>query len=228
MPARLIDALATTAPLAELFSDRSVLQAMLEFEAALAQAEAKAGVIPRPAAKVIADAARAGGFDISALAYDTFRAGTPGIPISKALAEAVRKADKSAASFVHWGATSQDVADTALALLLKRALPILRKDLARIEGALQMLSEDHKNTVMLGRTLLQPAPPITLGLKAAGWFAGVRRGREALEAAFADALVIQFGGASGTLASLGKYGPAVARALAEELGLQPAVPWHTQ
>lgn len=228
MPARLIESLATTEPLAELFSDESVLQAMLDFEIALARAEVRAGIVPKSAAEHIAAVTHASDFDISALARSMFRAGTFAIPVVKALTEKVRARNPDAAIWVHWGATSQDVADTAIVLLLKRARPILAADLARLENALVGLSNQHKNTVMLGRTLMQAAPPITFGLKAAGWLGALRRGKSRLEAAFAEALVLQLGGASGTLASLGEQGIAVARALADELGLScPDAPWHT-
>ncbi len=229
MGARLIEALATTEPLAEIFSDKSVLEAMLDFEVALARIEAKLGVIPENAGATIASVANADAFDVATLAHDTLRGGTPGIPFVKALTEVVRKRDPVAAGFVHWGATSQDVADTALILLLKKAQPVLIGDLARTEKFLVRLSNQHKNTVMLGRTLLQAAPPVTFGLKAAGWLAAIRYGREHLENAFNDTLVLQFGGASGTLAALGKDGPRVATALARELDLRlPAAPWHSR
>jgi 3-carboxy-cis,cis-muconate cycloisomerase len=230
MSARLIESLATTPALAAVFSDESVLQAMLEFESALARADARIEVIPADAANAIAAAAKPGNFDISALADAAFRAGTPAIPLVKMLTEQVRKASAQAAGFVHWGATSQDVADTAMSLLLKRAEPILTGDVSRLENALGNLSESHKDTVMLGRTLLQAAPPVTFGLKAAGWLASVRRGRRRLQKAFRTAVVLQFGGASGTLASLGDRGIPVAEALSAELGFgdRPAAPWHTQ
>ena len=229
MAARLIESLATTEPLADLFSDQSVLQAMLDFESALARAEARVGVIPRSAANAIRKAAKAETFDIASLAVATLRAGTPGIPLAKALTDKVRTTDADAAGYVHWGATSQDVADTALVLLLKRAEPILSGDLVRLRRALKKLSQEHKQTVMLGRTLVQPAPPITFGLKAAGWAASVQRSKENLDSAFSPVLVLQLGGASGTLASLGKKGVDVARVLAGELKLGfPEAPWHTQ
>jgi len=228
MPARLIDSLATTDALAELFSDQSVLQAMLDFEVALARAEASVGVIPKSAADGIAAAGKADGFDVAGLVRETLRSGTPGIPFVKALTERVRARSPEAAGFVHWGATSQDVADTALILLLKQAQPIFSADLARLEAALRNLSEKHKSTAMLGRTLMQAAPPVTFGLKAAGWLGAISRCSKRLDSAFADALIVQFGGATGTLASLGEKGPAVARALAKELGLSlPDAPWHT-
>ena len=230
MSGRLIESLATTPALAALFSDESVLRAMLEFETALARAEARHGLIPPEAADAIAAAAVPSKFDVSILADAAFCAGTPAIPLVKMLTDQVRKTHAAAARFVHWGATSQDVADTAMSLLLKRAEPILIADLLRLEKALADLSERHKQSVMLGRTLLQPAPPVTFGLKASGWLASVRRGRQRLQKAFRVAAVLQFGGASGTLASLGDRGIPVAEALSAELGLgdSPPTPWHTQ
>lgn len=230
MSGRLIESLATTPALAALFSDESVLRAMLEFETALAGAQARCGVIPAEAADAITVAARLDKFDITPLADAAFRAGTPAIPLVKRLTEEVRKSDAEAARFVHWGATSQDVADTAMSLLLKRAEPILIADLLRLEKSLADVSERHKQSVMLGRTLLQPAPPVTFGLKAAGWLASVGRGRRRLQKTFRIAAVLQFGGASGTLASLGNHGISVAEALSAELGFggSPPAPWHTQ
>jgi 3-carboxy-cis,cis-muconate cycloisomerase len=229
VPARLIESLATTEPLAEVFSDSSVLQAMLDFEIALARAEARVGIVPKSAADRIAAVAHASEFDVHALSRSMFRAGTPSIPVAKALTEKVRAREPEAAGWVHWGATSQDVADTALVLLLKRARTILAGDLQRLEKALITLSGQHKATVMLGRTLIQASPPVTFGLKVAGWLGAVSRGSKRLESAFDEALVLQFGGASGTLASLADKGTVVARALAEELGLScPEAPWHTQ
>ena len=230
MSGRLIESLATTPELAAIFSDESVLQAMLDFETVLARAEARCGVIPAQAADAITAAARLDNFNIDALADAAFRAGTPVIPLVKILTDQVRKADPQAARFVHWGATSQDVADTAMSLLLKRAEPIVIGDLKRLEKSLADLSERHKDSVMLGRTLLQAAPPVTFGLKAAGWLASVRRGRRRLQKTLSGAAVLQFGGASGTLASLGNRGIPVAQALSADLGFgnPPAAPWHTQ
>lgn len=228
MSVRLIESLSTTEALAEVFSDLSVLQAMLDFEVALARSEAELKIIPRPAASTIARFARVENFDVAALARETLRAGTPGIPLVKMLRKKVQQKEAAAADFVHWGATSQDVSDTALVLLLKKSSTILTADLDRLENALQGLVIRHKGTVMLGRTLLQPAPPITFGLKAAGWYGAIRRGHDHLEAAFADALVLQLGGASGSLAALGSRGIAVGKRVAEHLGLNyPDAPWHT-
>jgi 3-carboxy-cis,cis-muconate cycloisomerase len=228
MPLRIIDSIATTEALAEVFSDRQVLQAMLDFESALARAEAREGVIPQSAAESIARAAVADNFDGAELSSKVQRAGTPAIPLVKALTDHVRAADPVAARFVHWGATSQDVTDTAVILLLKGARGILTADHDRLLTALHRLATEHKHTVMLGRTLLQPAPPVTFGLKAAGWFAAVKRGWSRIDTRFSEAEALQLGGASGTLASLGDRGDAVGRALAAELGLKyPDAPWHT-
>lgn len=227
MPPRLIDSLTTTTSLAEIFSDESVLQALLDFEAALARAEAAAGIVPQSAAQAIIAAAKAEHFEAAPLAGEFLRAGTPGIPLVKALTAKVRAANEEAARFVHWGATSQDVADTAIVLLLKRARTVLHADLTRLDQALVSLAEKHGDSVMLGRTLLQPAPPVTFGLKAAGWLASIRRSRARLDAAFAESLVLQFGGASGTLAALGDKGLEIGRAMARDLDLAfPDAPWH--
>jgi 3-carboxy-cis,cis-muconate cycloisomerase len=228
MPVPLIETLASTEPLAELFSDTSVLRAMLEFEVALARVEARMEIVPATAADVIATAANSDAFDLADLSRKALRAGTPSIPLVKALRKIVGTKNHAAAAYVHWGATSQDVSDTALMLLLKRAQPLIEHDLSRAERVFCALSERHKSTVMLGRTLLQPAPPVTFGLTVAEWAAAICRCRERLRHEFEKALVLQFGGGSGTLAMLGERGHAVARELARELGLAcPDAPWHT-
>lgn len=229
MAVRLIDSLATTGPLADLFSDDSVLRAMLDFEAALARVEGRLHIIPPAAAKTISAVARAASLDAAAIASAALQSGTPAIPFVRAFTESVRAQNPASAGFVHWGATSQDVCDTALLLLLQKAQAIFQTDLRRLERALKHLSQQHRSTVMLGRTWLQAAPPVTFGLKAAGWLGAAHRGQQRLAAAFAECLVLQFGGASGTLAALGKDGPSVAQALAGELKLAcPEAPWHTQ
>jgi len=223
----LIDCLTTTDALAEVFSDASVLAAMLEFEGALARAAASAGVIPAAAAAVISEAARRGGFDSSAIASDARAGATPAIPLVKALRTRVRETDPAAAAHVHAGATSQDVTDTALILLLRRAHAIVAADHQRLDQALRALSARHAGTIMLARTLLQPALPTTFGLKVAGWTAPIARSWRRLDRAWHQAMVIQLGGAAGTLAALGDSGPRVAQSVARELGLRPAAPWHT-
>jgi len=227
MPVRLTESLTTTEPLAEIFSDSSVLGAMLDFEVALARAEARLKIIPSDAAETIAACARPAAFDAASLAQAAPLAGTPAIPVVDALIEAVRKKDPAGAGFVHWGSTSQDLSDTALVLLLKKAHPVFERDLERLEVALGRISREHRRTLMLGRTLLQPAPPTTFGLKTAGWLAAIHRCRRRLHSAFDEALILEFGGASGTLAALDNQGIAVGKLVADELGLAfPEAPWH--
>lgn len=225
-----MESLAATEALSLVFSDSSVLQAMLDFEVALAQAEARCGVIPITAAEAIASVGRAEFFnsgEIAELIRLSLRAGTPAIPLVHALKGKVHAKDPLAANFVHWGATSQDVVDTALVLLLSKCRTLLAADHERIQTSLRRLGDEHAGTVMLGRTLLQPAPPITFGLKAAGWFAALRRGWWRVDSRFTESQYLQFGGASGTLAALGDRGIAVSEALAKELAVKcPDAPWH--
>jgi 3-carboxy-cis,cis-muconate cycloisomerase len=228
---RLVDGLSTTPALAELFSDASVLAAMLDFEAALATAEGRAGVIPTAAATAIAAAARdidLTYIDMGAFLGEMRRSAAPAIPLVSLLVERVRRVDPAAATFVHWGATSQDVTDTALVLLLQRVRPLLQPDYDRLTSAVLRLSDDHASTVMLGRTLLQPATPITFGLKAAIWYSNVWEGWWRLRSALDYADTVQFAGATGTRAALGDKGAQVAAAVAQELGLRMSAPWHTR
>src|SRR4051794_33219588 len=171
MSTHLIDALATTEPLSTVFSDHALIAAMIDVEAALARVLGRRGVIPADAAEAIDRIAHDAQFDAAQLARDARSSGTVVIPLVAALTERVRGTNADAAKFVHWGATSQDIADTAFVLLLTRAKALLAADQQRLKDALRALSDAHATTVMLGRTLLQPAPPITFGLKAAGWFA---------------------------------------------------------
>ncbi len=211
----------------ELFSDRARLQGMLDFEAALARAEARAGVIPAAAAPAIAAKCRAELFDIGAIARATALAGNPAIPLVKQLTSLVGKDDKEAMRFVHWGATSQDAIDTGFVLQLRAALREMESELERFSGTLAQLAGKHRATSMVGRTWLQQALPLTFGLKAAGWLDAVDRHRLRLGDVRRRALVLQFGGAVGTLAALGGKGMEVAKALGEELHLVvPRLPWH--
>lgn len=225
----LINALATTGALADVFDDRSLLQAMLDVEVALARAQAGAGDIPQSAAEAIAAAARAERYDAAAIASDARTSGTLTIPLVTALTGHVRAADPASAGYVHWGATSQDIADTALMVLLHRALAIMREDHGRLTQSLRSLSDAHAATVMLGRTLLQPAPPVTFGLTAAGWLASIARSWDRVERAGREALAVQLGGAVGTLAALGTHAAAVVAEVAGRLGLADhGAPWHTR
>jgi 3-carboxy-cis,cis-muconate cycloisomerase len=225
---RLIDSTSTTAALDEVFSDAALLGAMVRFETALARAEAEHRVIPPDAGRAITTTLTANGLDPSSLTAGARTSGTLVIPLVDALVEQVRRVDPSAATFVHWGATSQDVADTAIVLCLLEARTVLDADHRRLTAALAGLSREHASTVMLARTLLQPAAPTTFGLKAAGWFGAVSRSYLQLRAAFDLACVLQFGGAAGTLAALRDDGPKVAATLARELALSlPDAPWHS-
>lgn len=207
--------------------DRARLQGMLDFEAALAAAEAKAGVIPASAVASIAAVCRAELYDITALGTATALAGNPAIPLVKALTAQVQARDAEAARYVHWGATSQDAIDTGLVLQLRAALDVMAGDLDRLMAACAQLAETHQKTPMAGRTWLQQALPITFGLKAAGWLDALLRHRVRLRDLRSRVLVLQFGGAAGTLAALGDKGQAVSEALAAELRLQlPSAPWH--
>jgi 3-carboxy-cis,cis-muconate cycloisomerase len=220
----LAEALFTTPQMAALFSGETHVRRMLDFEAALARAEARAGVIPTDAADAIAAACQVERFDVPGLIAETASAGTLAIPLSKALSEQVQG---DARRYVHWGATSQDVIDTALMLQMRDGLDLLLAGLEAIGAACAALAERHRATPMAGRTILQQALPITFGLKAARWLALVTRQMLKLRALRAETLAVQFGGAAGTLASLGNDGPRVVTLLAEELGLpEPDLPWH--
>ncbi len=209
------------------FTDQARLQAMLDVEAALAEAEAHLRIIPRAAATAIRAAARAGRLDAAAIASEAAEAGNLAIPLVKHFTRSVSAADRESARWVHWGATSQDIIDTGLVLQVRAAVPVILRHLERAEAAAARHARQHIDTVMVGRTWLQHATPITFGLKAAGWLDAIDRQRLALTAALEQARVVQFGGASGTLAALGDRGGEVAEQLARILELRtPDLPWH--
>jgi 3-carboxy-cis,cis-muconate cycloisomerase len=223
------DLLLGDARVAEQLSPRNQLQLMLDVEVALAEAEASVGVVPSSCVAPIRSAARADLLDHAAIAADTAVAGNPVIPLVRHLTRRVAETDPDAARYVHWGATSQDIMDTGLVLQLRTAVPIVLEHLERAAGCAEDLARRYGDTPLAGRTWLQQATPTTFGLKAAGWLDAVERGRLRLASALDDALVVQLGGASGTLASLGSHGPAVIEALAVRLGLRvPDIPWHAQ
>ena len=226
-PRDLLAALFGDADADALLSDTAHLQAMLDVEAALAEAEAHLGVIPRLAASAIRAAARAESLDATVLAIEAGQAGNLAIPLVRQLTRLVAAADPEAARYVHWGATSQDIIDTGLVLQVRAAVPVIQRHLERAEAAAARHAREHIDTVMAGRTWLQHATPITFGLKAAGWLDALDRQRRALGAALEQASVLQFGGAAGTLAALGDRGGKVAERLAAILELRAAdVPWH--
>src|SRR5215470_14750456 len=211
----------------QFLGDRARVQSLLDFEAALARAEARTGVVPAAAASVIAARCSADLVDMEALARGAALAGNLAIPLVKQLTALVAADDAEAARFVHWGATSQDAIDTGLVLRLRGATRQIAAELERLAGALASLADAHRDTLVAGRTWMQQAVPTSFGLKAAGWLDAVQRHRERLAELRRRALVLQFGGAVGTLAALGERGNDVAAALAEELELsRPDLPWH--
>ena len=208
--------------------DLACLQNMLDFEAALARAEAATGVIPASAAGPIAAACNAGAFDLAALAQAATRSGNLAIPLVKALTADVAKTDGEAARYVHWGATSQDVIDTAAMLTLRAGIDALLADTGRAIAGFAALARQHRNTPVVARTWLQHALPMPFGLKLAEYAAALHRSRVRLQRLRREAVVLQFGGAAGTLAALGDKGLLVAERLAQELELPlPDAPWHT-
>jgi 3-carboxy-cis,cis-muconate cycloisomerase len=226
---RLLDPLFTTDRMREIFSDANRLQRMLDFEAALARALARAGVAPSASAVAIAAQCQAKLYSHEALARSAALAGNLAIPLVKELTALVAKSDPAAAGFVHLGATSQDAIDTGLVLQLREAFDDTAETLARISAELRRLTVAHRDLVLAGRTWLQQALPVTLGLKFAGWLDAIERHRERLAETRRRVEVLQFGGAVGTLATLGKDGLRVAEALAGELKLAlPEILWHAQ
>ena len=229
MAVSLFDTLLSTPDMIAAFDDAALVQAMLDFEAALAAAQADEGLLPRAAADSIRAACSAGRFDIPALVAAGRRSGTLAVPLVKELTRLVAAGDSDASTLVHWGSTSQDVQDSAMVLVTRRALRLLDDGLAALCGHLLRLGEDHLATPVLARTLLQPAQVTGFGFKVAGWLAPLVRARARLRDAAAEALQLQLGGAVGTLAVMGERGPAVVARMAQALGLKaPAATWHTQ
>jgi 3-carboxy-cis,cis-muconate cycloisomerase len=212
----------------EAVSRRAWLQAMLDAEGALAVAEARVGLIPQEAAEAIASCCEATRFDPEELGREGRAAGNPVPPLVKALTAAVSMVSEEAARHVHKGATSQDIVDTAAMLVARNALNLILAELGGISHACARLAEEHRETIMAGRTLLQQALPTTFGLKSAGWLVSVLEGRRRLLDVRQRALAAQLGGAAGTLASLGESGVSVLGEFAREVDLaDPTVPWHT-
>ena len=205
------------------FSDEASVRRWVEVEVALAAAQARAGVIPEEAARAICSGARPAAMDLAKLKAETDLVGYPIVGVVHQLAKQVGEAGR----YVHWGATTQDIMDTAAVLQVREALALVEADLEAIDAALAALAARHRTTVMAGRTHLQHALPVTFGYKAAVWLAMVRRHRQRLAQLRSRVLVGQFAGAAGTLASLADKGLAVHDALMEELGLGRApAPWH--
>ncbi|MCH5536898.1 3-carboxy-cis,cis-muconate cycloisomerase [Pseudomonas syringae pv. syringae] len=213
----------------EIFSDEGRVQGMLDFEAALARALARVGLIPPEVVADIELSCDAGLFDFDALAIAIGSAGNSAIPLVKALGKQIAARSAEAERYVHMGATSQDVMDSGLILQLRRAIVLLEHDLTRLADAMAEQAQHHAGTPLAGRTWLQQATPVTLGMKIAGWLGAVTRHRQRLNEIKPRLLCQQFGGASGSLAALGDQAFSVAEALAGELQLAlPEQPWHTQ
>jgi 3-carboxy-cis,cis-muconate cycloisomerase len=205
------------------FTDAALLERYVEVEVALAKAEAAAGVIPQDAAAAIAAKASAKGLDMARLKTETEVVGYPILPLVRQVAAQCGEAGR----YLHWGATTQDIMDCATVLQVRAGLGLVEADIAAIRGSLAALCRKHRDTVMAGRTHLQQALPVTLGHKAAIWLAMFQRHAERLEELKPRVEVAQFGGAAGTLASLGSKGMEVRAGLARELALaEPDITWH--
>lgn len=222
----LFDAVLAAGPVAGQVSDRAWMQAMLDFEGALARASADVGAIPAEAAEEIARCCRAEDYDIAEIGSRAVDIGNPAGPLVRALTARVTP---RAAAYVHLGATSQDVSDTAAMLVTARGFDALRTELRSAAALLAGLAEEHAYTVMPGRSLLQQAPPVTFGLTAASWLGGITAAQTRLDGIRRDRLAVQFGGAVGTLAALGDKGIRVLGGIARQLDLaEPVLPWHTE
>lgn len=226
---QLFDAYFTARDMRGVFCDQGRVQAMLDFEAALARAEARVGLVPASAVAPIAAACDAALYDFAALGEAIATAGNSAIPLVKALGKQIAVTNAEAERYVHLGATSQDVMDSGLVLQLRQALVLIERELAQLADSLAAQAQRFATTPLAGRTWLQHATPVTLGMKIAGWLGAVTRSRQRLQELKPRLLVLQFGGASGTLAALGQHALPIAEALAEELQLRlPEQPWHTQ
>ena len=222
--APVLGALYGTDAMRAVMGERAFLQRMLDVEAALARAQARLGIVPEAAARAIAEAARVERLDLAALAAATRNTGYPVVGLVRQLSAL---AGPEAGRWTHWGATTQDIMDTAVVLQMREALTLLDGDLASLNAALGRLVQAHRGTVMAGRTHLQHALPVTFGYKAAVWLSPLLTMRERLAQLRPRVEKLQFGGAAGTLASLGAQGEAVQAELARELGLAvPDITWH--
>ncbi len=229
MSALVFEGFLSTGEMLGVFDPMAFVQAMLDVESALAQAQADEAVIPIEAARVIRDTCQADELDVAGIVSASGRAGSLAIPLVKQLTQAVARRDEHAARYVHWGSTSQDIIDTAMVLCERRALALIDRDAGVLIDALIALAHRHGDAPVLARTLMQPAQVVSLGFKLVSWIAPLVRGRARLRDAGRDALQIQLGGAVGTLAVMGDAGEPVARRVADALALRlPPGAWHTQ
>ena len=229
MPSHILDSaflkdLYGTAEMRAVFDDMSLLQKWLDTEVALAQAEAEIGVIPADAAEEITRRARADQLDTVRIKQLVDQTVHPIVPLIRVLKEAC---DGDAGEYIHWGATTQDIMDTAMVLQVKEAIAILGPRLGALIDTLTALAIRHRDTSMAGRTHGQQALPITFGYKVAVWLAEVQRHRKRLEQCKPRVLVGEFGGAVGTLASVAEHGLEIQQGMMARLGLGvPPIAWH--
>jgi 3-carboxy-cis,cis-muconate cycloisomerase len=230
MPSTILDSavfrdIFTTPAMRRVWSDENRVQKYLDFEAALARAQARLKIIPQEAADEIVKHCQVEKIDMAKLKEATERIGYPVLPVVQQL---VKLCKDRLGEWSHWGATTQDVTDTATVLQIRESLALIEKDIAAISDALAALAEKYRDTPMAGRSNLQQAVPITFGYKMATMLAAFERHKERLAELKKRVLVGEFGGAAGTLSSLGKDGLRVQEELMKELALgQPAISWHT-
>src|SRR5215510_3845652 len=207
------------------WSDGNPVQKYLDCEAALARAQAKLKIIPQEACDEILKHCRVDQYDIAKLKSETERIGYPVLPV---VAQLVKLCKGGLGEWCHWGATTQDITDSATIMQIREGLAIIEKDINDISNALAALAKKHRDTVMAGRSNLQQAVPITFGYKCATYLAAFERHKQRLKQLRERVLVFEFGGAAGTLSSLGKDGLRTQVELAKELKLkQPEIAWHT-
>lgn len=205
--------------------DTAWLQAMLDVEAAIARAGAKAGLVPLGSADAITASCVAADFDAADIGRRAVASATWIVPL---VADLRARVPTSSRGFVHLGATSQDVIDTAMSLVVARTVDVITPMLIDVAASLADLTRAHRDTLQIGRTLLQHAAPTTFGLVCAGWLSGVDEALAQLGRVRRERLAVQFGGAVGTLATYGDEGDRIAALIADELGLvAPTMPWHT-
>jgi 3-carboxy-cis,cis-muconate cycloisomerase len=211
------------------FGDRSFVQAMLQFEASLARAQAAVGLIPESSAQSIIGTCKVDLFDTAKVVRESARAGSLAIPLVKSLKETVGLFNPAAVAHVHFGCTSQDAIDTAMALVTRDALDLIEVDVLKSVGALLEMGALHAQTPVLARTLMQPASVSSFGFKCLGWAAPLRRSLQRLRVARPNALKLQLGGTVGTLSTMDGKGASVSELMAKDLKLTaPPMSWHTQ
>lgn len=225
--ASLLTTLVSSPAMCAIVDDRAFVQRMLDFEAALARAEAAVAVVPAACVDPIGAACKAERYDLLALGHDAARCGNLATALIGALTAQVALTDPEAALYINWGATTQDVLDSAGMLMLRAGIDALLVDLNRAIDGFTALAGRHRRTAAVARASLQHALPMPFGLKLAGYAAALARSRERLRRLRREALALQFGGAAGTLAALGEQGLAVTDRLAALLDLPvPDAPWH--